>query len=188
MGILLCPNTQMIWFIISWILFFGNVPVFSASRLLSITITWVHRARLLLGKFASPFRSNTLPGISACFVCLVRGTTITVWNLLRLIESLCTMTTGLLSLGSDPFERWRFAQKTSPWQITIYPPLHEPHWRQHFLGQLTVPRTCFRITVCFIVKPGDFFILKLGKPLIHFFYYEATPRFSSLFRPGIHFY
>lgn len=54
----------------------------------------------------------------------VSGTTRTVPNLLRLIESRCTTTTGLLDFGSDPFDGWRFTQNTSPWHITIQPPHH----------------------------------------------------------------
>ena len=139
-GIWPCPKTQMIWLMIACIFFFGKVPLFSLSRLLSITIIWVHRARLAAGKFASPFWSKTLPGIPACLVCLVSGMTTTVWNLLRLIESRCTMTTGLVTFGSDPFERWRFAQKTSPWQTTIYPPFHGQHRPQAFPQPSHCPR------------------------------------------------
>ena len=104
-GTLPCPNTQMRWFRISCLFSSVSVPAFSPSLFLSMTITWVHLARLSPGRLASPFGSKTFPGISACFVCLVKGTITTVWNLLRLMESRCTTTTGLLSLGSDPLER-----------------------------------------------------------------------------------
>ena len=103
-GTLPCPKTQMRWFMISCFFFRVSVPTFSTSLLLSITMTWVHLARLSLGIFASPFGSKTFPGMSACFICLVKGTITTVWNLLRLMESRCTTTTGLLSRGSDPLE------------------------------------------------------------------------------------
>ena len=62
-----------------------------------------------------------LPGIFACFVCLVNGTTRRVWNLLLLMESRWTITTGLRCPGSDPLAGERFAQNTSPCLISICP-------------------------------------------------------------------
>ena len=64
-------------------------------------------------------RSRTLPGASAHFRLLVRGTQTTVASRLRLSASPWTTTTGLRKPGPDTVGGGRSAHQTSPWKITL---------------------------------------------------------------------
>lgn len=79
-----------------------NLPTRCVRRSRSIVPSWLTFTTLARGRFASPFRKATFPGIAPNRRFDVMAATTVVLIALRLNRSCCTTTAGLLPSGSEP--------------------------------------------------------------------------------------